>query len=75
MKINSLTKLRKTEKLKNPGNVTKFQVGDDVYGDISECGFGGLAEYVCVPENALALETVRKFILSPHPAVPQMKHI
>ncbi len=37
-------------------NVTKFQPGDAVYGDISECGFGGLAEYVCVPENALALK-------------------
>ncbi|MEM6256607.1 MAG: NAD(P)-dependent alcohol dehydrogenase, partial [Cyanobacteria bacterium P01_D01_bin.156] len=35
-------------------NVTQFQVGDAVYGDISECGFGGFAEYVCVPETALA---------------------
>lgn len=36
-------------------NVTRFQPGDAVYGDISECGFGGFAEYVCVPETALAL--------------------
>ncbi|NBD15085.1 MAG: zinc-binding dehydrogenase [Cyanobacteria bacterium] len=36
-------------------NVTRFQPGDAVYGDISECGFGGFAEEVCVPENALAL--------------------
>ncbi|MGD1897538.1 MAG: NAD(P)-dependent alcohol dehydrogenase [Phormidesmis sp.] len=35
-------------------NVTKFQPDDAVYGDISECGFGGFAEYVCVPETALA---------------------
>lgn len=35
-------------------NVTQFQVGDAVYGDISECGFGGFAEYVCVQETALA---------------------
>lgn len=35
-------------------NVTKFQPSEAVYGDISECGFGGFAEYVCVPENALA---------------------
>ena len=35
-------------------NVTQFQVGDAVYGDISECGFGGFAEYVSVPETALA---------------------
>ena len=37
-------------------NVTKFQPGDAVYGDISECGFGGFAEYVCASENALALK-------------------
>ena len=37
-------------------NVTKFQPGDAVYGDISESGFGGLAEYVCVPEKALGLK-------------------
>ncbi len=37
-------------------NVTQFQPGDAVYGDISECGFGGFAEYVCVPETALALK-------------------
>ncbi|MEO0377327.1 MAG: NAD(P)-dependent alcohol dehydrogenase [Cyanobacteria bacterium P01_A01_bin.17] len=36
-------------------NVTQFRAGDAVYGDISECGFGGFAEYVCVPETALAL--------------------
>ena len=35
-------------------NVTRFHPGDAVYGDISECGFGGFAEYVCVPETALA---------------------
>lgn len=37
-------------------NVTNFQPGDAVYGDISECGFGGFAEYVCVPETALVLK-------------------
>ena len=37
-------------------NVKKFQPGDAVYGDISECGFGGFAEYVCAHENALALK-------------------
>ena len=37
-------------------NVTKFKPGDAVYGDISECGFGGFAEYVCAAENALALK-------------------
>lgn len=33
--------------------VTRFQPGDAVYGDISDCGFGGFAEYVCVPATAL----------------------
>ncbi|MGK7933016.1 MAG: NAD(P)-dependent alcohol dehydrogenase [Microcystaceae cyanobacterium] len=37
-------------------NVTQFQLGDAVYRDISECGFGGFAEYVCVPETALTLK-------------------
>ncbi|MBI2867028.1 MAG: NAD(P)-dependent alcohol dehydrogenase [Chloroflexi bacterium] len=37
-------------------NVRQFQPGDEVFGDTSGCGFGGFAEYVCVPENALALK-------------------
>ena len=37
-------------------NVKKFQPGDEVYGDLSACGFGGFAEYVCAQENALALK-------------------
>ena len=32
---------------------TAFQRGDHVYGDISEAGFGGFAEYVGVREDAL----------------------
>ena len=32
-------------------NVTAFQPGDDVFGQV---GRGGFAEYVCAPENALA---------------------
>ena len=37
-------------------SVKRFQPGDEVYGDISECGFGGFAEYVCADENALTLK-------------------
>ena len=37
-------------------NVKQFQPGDEVFGDISASGFGGFAEYVSVPENALALK-------------------
>lgn len=36
--------------------VTQFQPGDEVFGDISECGFGAFAEYVCVPATALVLK-------------------
>ncbi len=37
-------------------NVKRFQPGDEVFGDISECGWGGFAEYVAVSEDALALK-------------------
>jgi NADPH:quinone reductase-like Zn-dependent oxidoreductase len=37
-------------------NVHKFTPGDDVLGDLSACGFGGFAEYVCAPESYLALK-------------------
>ncbi len=39
--------------------VTQFQPGDEVFGDLSECGFGAFAEYVSVPEKALALKPTR----------------
>ena len=34
-------------------DVTQFQPGDEVFGDLSECGFGAFAEYVCATEEAL----------------------
>ncbi|MBL7135794.1 MAG: NAD(P)-dependent alcohol dehydrogenase [Candidatus Marinimicrobia bacterium] len=37
-------------------NVKQFQPGDEVFGDISGCGWGGFAEYVCALENALVLK-------------------
>jgi NADPH:quinone reductase-like Zn-dependent oxidoreductase len=37
-------------------DVTQFKPGDEVFGDLSECGFGAFAEYVCVLETALALK-------------------
>jgi len=37
-------------------NVKQFQPGNEVFGDISGCGWGGFAEYVCASENALALK-------------------
>lgn len=35
-------------------NATKFKVGDAVYGDISQFGFGSFAEFVCIDEKALS---------------------
>jgi len=35
-------------------NVKQFRPGDEVFGDISACDRGGFAEYVAVPESALA---------------------
>lgn len=40
-------------------SVKQFQPGDEVFGDLSEDGWGGFAEYVCASENALALKPAR----------------
>ncbi|MCH7574931.1 MAG: NAD(P)-dependent alcohol dehydrogenase [Candidatus Marinimicrobia bacterium] len=37
-------------------NAKQFQPGDEVFGDLSGSGWGGFAEYVCAPENLLALK-------------------
>ncbi|MGB3787658.1 MAG: NAD(P)-dependent alcohol dehydrogenase [Phormidesmis sp.] len=37
-------------------NVSRFQSGDEVFGDLSECGFGAFAEYVNATEDALSLK-------------------
>jgi len=38
-------------------NVKQFQLGDEIWGDLSfPLGSGTFAEYVCVPENALRLK-------------------
>lgn len=37
-------------------NVKQFKPGDEVFGDLSECGWGAYAEFVAVPENAIALK-------------------
>jgi len=36
------------------GSVSSFNIGDEIYCDLAECGFGGFAEYVCVPEKMLS---------------------
>lgn len=37
-------------------DVTQFKPGDEVFGDLSICGFGAFAEYVCATEAALVLK-------------------
>jgi NADPH:quinone reductase-like Zn-dependent oxidoreductase len=39
-------------------SVTQFKAGDEVYGDLAASGCGSFAEYVAVPEKALALKPV-----------------
>jgi NADPH:quinone reductase-like Zn-dependent oxidoreductase len=36
------------------GDVTAFQPGDEVYGDLCMTGFGAFAQYACAPEGGLA---------------------
>jgi len=50
--------------------VTQFQPGDEVFGDISDCGWGGFAEYAAVPENVLASKPVN-LTFDEAAAVPQ----
>ncbi|MHC4325537.1 MAG: NAD(P)-dependent alcohol dehydrogenase [Planctomycetota bacterium] len=51
-------------------NVNSFSPGDEVFGDISGCGWGGFAEYVSVAENALALKPAN-LTFAEAAAVPQ----
>ena len=37
-------------------NVTQFHPGDEVFGELSRCGFGAYAEFAAAPEKALALK-------------------
>ncbi len=39
-------------------DIKKMKAGDEVFGDLSGCGWGGFAEYVSVPEHVLALKPV-----------------
>jgi NADPH:quinone reductase-like Zn-dependent oxidoreductase len=44
-------------KVEAVGNsVKEFKAGDEVFGDISDIGFGGFAQYVAVPEKAIILK-------------------
>jgi NADPH:quinone reductase-like Zn-dependent oxidoreductase len=51
-------------------NVKQYRAGDEVFGDLSGCGWGGFAEHVCANENALALKPV-SLTFEQAAAVPQ----
>ncbi len=51
-------------------NVKQFQQGEEVFGDISGCGWGGFAEYVSAHENAVMLKPA-KMTFEEAAAVPQ----
>jgi NADPH:quinone reductase-like Zn-dependent oxidoreductase len=38
--------------------INQFKPGDEVYGNVSHCGRGGFAEYVCACQDALSLKPV-----------------
>ena len=38
-------------------NVTQFKRGDEVFGEVSRCGFGAYAEYVVARQNRIGTET------------------
>lgn len=50
-------------------NVTEFKVGDEVFGDLSDSGWGTFAEYVAADEKALVLKP-RNLSFSEAAAVP-----
>ncbi|GAB1422012.1 NAD(P)-dependent alcohol dehydrogenase [Anaerolineales bacterium] len=37
-------------------NVTQFKIGDEVFGDLADHGFGAFAEYALVPEKLLSFK-------------------
>jgi NADPH:quinone reductase-like Zn-dependent oxidoreductase len=50
--------------------VTRFRPGDAVFAELTESGFGALAEFVCAPEQAVALRPAG-LSLSDAAAIPQ----
>ncbi|MBU2646410.1 NAD(P)-dependent alcohol dehydrogenase [bacterium] len=37
-------------------HVTRFKPGDEVFGDLSDCGFGAFSEYACASEDAFVFK-------------------
>jgi NADPH:quinone reductase-like Zn-dependent oxidoreductase len=51
-------------------NVRQFQVGDEVFGDLSEGSWGGFAEYACASEAVIAHKSA-KMTFEAAAAIPQ----
>lgn len=51
-------------------NSNQFKPGDGVFGDLSECDWGGFAEYVCAPES-LVVSKPANLTFEEAAAVPQ----
>jgi len=56
-------------------SVTQFQPGDEVFGDCGISGFGGFAEYVCVPERAVLVPKPAGMTFEQAAAIPQAAFI
>jgi len=54
--------------------VKKFKPGDEVYGDISNVNRGGFAEFVSVPETAIAIKPANQSF-EEAAAVPEAAHV
>jgi len=54
--------------------VKKFKPGDEVYGDISDINRGGFAEFVSVPETAIAIKPANQSF-EEAAAVPEAAHV
>jgi len=54
--------------------VKRFRVGDEVYGDIADINRGGFAEFVSVPETAIAIKPSNQSF-EEAAAVPEAAHV
>jgi NADPH:quinone reductase-like Zn-dependent oxidoreductase len=51
-------------------DVTNFNIGDEVFGDLCESGWGSFAQYVCANENSLSIKST-KMTFEQAAALPQ----
>lgn len=60
-------------------DVTAFKTGDEVFGDLTEFGYGAFAEYACAPERAWAHKpagmTFEEAATVPQAAILALQHL